>query len=148
MLIARPTETFKDYVRATGELDSVSWELGRMSMALEVITQIQILQDIAVMDDGPRAQAVTALTTLLQDCGIEEPAFKMYERLGQWRLKRFVAEPEPSPPAIAVVDGQLSMDLSSSLVSHELPPGGRGRLRALPTEHRGRDEAPTDGPVA
>ena len=147
MLIARPTEVFKEYVRSTGRVDEISWELGRMSMALEMVTQMMILQDLNVASDVGRAEAVTALSTLLQDCGMEEVAFQMYRKLGRWRTTRFVAVPEPSQPTIAVSDGQLSMDLSSSAASPAPSTSRRGKPRALPSERRSLRAVPTDEPT-
>jgi hypothetical protein len=83
-----------------------------MSMALEIITQIRILEEIRVMSDTAREEAVTAFHTLLQDCGLNDVGYEMYEKLLVWRKPTFIPDSglglplvidERVPPGIAAV---------------------------------------------
>jgi hypothetical protein len=66
--IARPTEVFRAYLKSTGRIDELGFQLGRMSMALEIITQIKALEELrAIASDLGRAEAVSALDTLLHE---------------------------------------------------------------------------------
>jgi hypothetical protein len=154
VLIARPSEVWREYVRSTGRIEGFSWEMGRMAMALEIITQIKILEEIKVMGDTARAQAVTALQTLLQDCGMGETAWQIYEDLDKWRRVRFYAEPAPEHEGTVVSAADVSarrlgrrigtVSARASLGEGSAHPN---TPRALPRGHRDPGGPPIDGPV-
>jgi hypothetical protein len=86
---------FRAYLKSTGRIDELGFQLGRMSMALEIITQIKALEELrAIASDLGRAEAVSALDTLLLDCGMRDVAYEMYEKLNGWRRPAFSPEPE------------------------------------------------------
>lgn len=108
--IARPSHVFKQYVRSTGSLDNTSYHMGMMALALEIVTQIKVLEELKyIASDLGREEAVSALQTLLKDCGIHDAAYEMYDRLAEWRKVKFrslqlpVVQHDLLPPGTAVV---------------------------------------------
>ena len=93
--IADPSELFIEYLNSTGTTPrQLDYQLGQMSMALEIITQIKTLEELKPLtSDTGRAEAVGALVTLLTDCGMLEVAYEMYSKLNQWRRHSFVPAP-------------------------------------------------------
>jgi hypothetical protein len=147
VFIADPTGVFKAYIRSSGRVDDLQFNLGRMSMALEIITQIKALEELkAVVSDLGRAEAITALDTLLQDCGLREVAYEMYEKLNEWRHPKFlpVVSNERVPPGIAVVvgpdDRRPLATIRGLSLQHVSPPSVISpgeRPRALPPGRHG-----------
>lgn len=148
--IAHPTDTLKEYVRADGSrVDDFSWHLGRMSMALEILTQIYVLEEFRpISTDIGRNEAISALWTLLIDCGLDQPAQEMYELLGRWRQLRFVSEQHAHEhEANAASDAWpadeprgLDPEPSSGVASPRELTARTDRPRALPSGRRGPDE--------
>jgi hypothetical protein len=150
-IIARPTRTFELYVRDTGARpDGLSWHFGRLSMALEIITQIKILEEVRVLSDSARAESISALHTLLTDCGLDDIGYVMYEKLLAWRKPKFVAEnPELSQPTS--VDAGASdwpqlphqtSDLASFRAALEESPPHGDTTDAWPSVHRDPPQDP------
>jgi hypothetical protein len=110
--IAKPTATLEAYMEPwfSARAHKDSYRLGRLAMGLEIITQIRCLEEISVMGDEAREAAVSALHTLLRDCGIADAAYETYERLLTWRTPKFVVEqlgPSPSATSDAGASEQL-----------------------------------------
>lgn len=160
--IARPSSLFKRYVRSTGSLDLGSYQMGMMAMALEIITQIKMLEEIKVMDDFSRAEAVSALQTLLTDCGLSDPAYEMYERLNEWRALKFepihplLRHDEPVlelPRSVSVVSGNLAALQTDELSLGDVSPPAKtsrgDKPLSSPEERRGlRQDPPSNGELA
>lgn len=95
-----PTETLVEYLTRMGWLQvrDRQFRLGRLSLALEVITVIKTLEDERVPTMAlSKEETISVLQTLLQDCGLAEEAMEWYDRLSEWRRPKFVAENGPSP---------------------------------------------------
>src|SRR5690242_2606658 len=116
---------------------------------MEIVTQIKCLEELrAIATDLGRAEAVSALETLLQDCGLQDAAYQMYERLSEWRRPKFYAEqpvPGPSRSVGADVDALPPPLYRRSLTAsepvsppEELSPGSTPL--ALPPGRRDPDE--------
>jgi hypothetical protein len=148
MFIARPSTLLKEFVASQGW--NLDYDWGRMAMALEIVTQIKVLEEVKLMGDTARAQAVSALQTLLLDCGMES-AYEVYDLIGNWRIKTFSAEPVPWQRGnVGVGDGTVSRDLerrsSSGPASDAAGLARRDRIRALPPGRRSPYEPPTSEP--
>lgn len=83
VLIKNPSEVLKKWV---GRVDARSFQLGRVSMALEITTVVRSLELYGqAMGDFEREQIVSVLQTLLREQGLDETAEVIYERLAKWR---------------------------------------------------------------
>lgn len=103
--ILRPSRVFHKYLRTIFEdVDQKSYELGGLAIGLEIVGQIKFLEELAVVSDVGRSEAVSALHTLLTDLGMADEAYAMYDRLSRWRQLRF--EPEP----VTIADAEPSDD--------------------------------------
>lgn len=133
--IAKPTGLLKQYVASLGErMDSGSFLVGQMAMALEIITQIKCLEDLKVMSDTAKAEAVTALETLLTDCGIHDSAYEMYDKLNEWRRLKFT----PAHPLLRHDDEQPSLErarIAHAVVSAAHAPRSQPQSRGPSSEH-------------
>jgi hypothetical protein len=153
--IARPTEVFRAYLKSTGRIDELGFQLGRMSMALEIITQIKALEELrAIASDLGRAEAVSALDTLLQDCRLRDIGYEWYDKLCEWRRVSLLPLPvvlhEHVPAGIAAVvdaDGPRLLgtihEISSGPASPEVETAPDSTPPAEPEERHGQE---LDGP--
>lgn len=143
--IARPSHVFKQYVRSTGRLDNTSYHMGMMALALEIITQIKVLEEMRyIASDLGREEAVSALQTLLKDCGIHDVAYEMYDRLAEWRKPKF----SPLRPHDELSHVPLGI---SSFASESLEASRSGEPSsddASPPEDLSRDSKPPASPPA
>lgn len=94
--MADATNVLKQHLeRLSVRLDSRSFELGQLAMALEIVTLIRSLEALPVVSDLGRQEAITALHTLLVEQGIEDLAYEWYDFLSASRRPRFVPEHVP-----------------------------------------------------
>jgi hypothetical protein len=91
MFLARPTVVLRQFLEQEHDLKPRrEFYLGRLSMALELITVIRTLEDELVpMLALQRAETISVLQTLLQDQGLAEQAMQWYDALSLWRQPRF-----------------------------------------------------------
>lgn len=145
-----PSRVLKAYLDSSPgrPVDSLDYHVGRLSMALEIITQIKALEELPVMSDSARAQAVTALDTLLQDCGLRDVGYEWYDKLCEWRRVSLLPLPvvpsERVPAGIAAVvdaDGPRLLGtihgISSEPASPEAEIAPRSKPPAEPEERHG-----------
>lgn len=85
--MARPTQVLEEYCRANGE--SLDYHMGRMSMALEMLTAAHMLHSMRAYE------AVTAMETLLRDVELLEDAKAIYSGLAAWRRPKFAVSDVP-----------------------------------------------------
>jgi hypothetical protein len=94
----------------------MEFTLGRLSMALEMITVIKTIEDELVpMLTLQRHEVISVLQTLLKDQDLAEPAMEWYEALTLWRQPVFV-RPDAGLGAISDAEHLLS-DLADGLAS-------------------------------
>jgi hypothetical protein len=79
----RPTDVLRSYLAQDRTVDIGSFELGRIAMALEVVTVTRILEEYELLTENE--QAIAMLQTLLIDQEISEAALNWYEMLSDWR---------------------------------------------------------------
>lgn len=129
MFISRPTEVLKAFLQQEqGLKPRMEFTLGRLSMALEIITVIKTLEDeIVPMLSLQRAEIVSVLHTLLRDQNLAESAMGWYEALTLWRQPAFSDEPASEHEGTADASRLLSRlaDVASS------QGGGLQHARAL-----------------
>lgn len=89
--IKNPSDVFWQAVRAS-ITDRGDYGLGRLSMALEVVTLIRSLEALPVVTDLGRSEAISALHTMLVEQQMDEMAYEWYERLAEWRKPKLRAE--------------------------------------------------------
>lgn len=110
--------------------DISGFEAGRIGVALELLTQIKILQSLPLTADSARMEG--ALNGFLVDQKLLDEAEKWYERLDAWRQPRFNAE------GVGVRG-----DASSVRATPEGAVFRTRRIRAWHEEHRGQDDSST-----
>lgn len=146
LLMAHPTQVL---LEAYGREPDSAFMLGRLSMALEVITSIRCIEGVPVVDEHTKSSVVSALETLLVRTNTADIGYEWYERLLQWRRLTFVPvdehgallhesayadEPQAEPP-----DEPSSPD--------DDPPSTPSRVaktRALLQEHRDQGALTSD----
>jgi hypothetical protein len=120
--IARPTEVLKSYLeQVQGLKPRMEFTLGRLSMALEMITVIKTIEDELVpMLTLQRHEVISVLQTLLKDQDLAEPAMEWYEALTLWRQPVFV-RPDAEHLLSDLADGLASLGggLQAALVLAE-----------------------------
>lgn len=128
--MSRPTEVLKTYLKEYdligGTRKNSGWILGRLSMALEILTVIKTLEDELVpMLTINRSETISVLRTLLRDLDFEETAEEWYERLCEWRKPTFVSVP------FAGLEGPVSPSSEQREPDDDHPPL-QGRSVRLP----------------
>lgn len=84
--IQRPTDVLQSYMAAHGFDGNEVYTLmrmGRIAMALEIITVIKLLEEHELLAE--HEQTISVLQTLLVDQELMEPALGYYEELSRWR---------------------------------------------------------------
>jgi len=125
--------------------DNESYEIGRTTVALELISVLKVIEDHSLA--GHESTAVgTAIRSFLMAQGLDY-AWEAYERLNELRKPLFVRVREPSPSA--VVDGPSPLGRARGAPSTvRASPGSRavhlGRLRALSEGRRSQDASTSD----
>ena len=153
--IARPTRVLIDYLtQEVGSEPRMEFNLGRLAMALEIITVVKTIEDEVVpMLALQREEIVSVLTTLLRDQDLAEVAEEWYERLNQWRNVSFVPEPSLarsddvgflSLPSRAVPSSRLeALREATALLGDTDAPTHSDQSPALPSGESG--EVPISG---
>jgi hypothetical protein len=133
VFISNPTAVLQQYLsshqrdKVVAKTDGFYW--GRLAMALEILTQMKIVQSLPFTD--LTIQLESAYQSLLVDQGMMDEAQKWYERLDAWRAPRFVAEtPSRGTRGLA--------DVSSTAASLEGSLPRTRRLRASLLGRRGQ----------
>lgn len=145
--IRNPTRTFLQFLSATSEVthDRILWyNLGQLSMALHIITVIKTLEQLPVVTDHGRQEAISALQTILTELDLADDAYELYEKLGEWRKPTFEPEPSPSGTSGAGVEWTQAPRLHG-LSSPDASPPGRLALSERPLEGR-LERRSRDGP--
>jgi hypothetical protein len=125
----RPTEVLRSYLATHKEADERSFELGRVAMALEIVTVMRVLEEYELIAEHERM--ISILQTLLRDQDLEDYATEWYEMLNEWRRIKLYD---------AVSDARRTTD-ASALVGPsdaELPPAPSD---APPSNNRSRDQS-------
>src|SRR5215831_16584561 len=136
---------------AWGNVVGSEYQLGRLAMALEVITSIRSIEDVPVLDERCKASVVAALETLIVDQELED-AYTLYAELCEWRRLKFLSVgelPDVSPHGTGVIDARLlaAADESSSPdAAPEATDSRTAKTRALTELHRSQDASPTSEP--
>lgn len=99
--MARPTDELRSYMATQGfelrEIDELL-KLGRLAMAMEIITVAKILEAHQLLAENE--QMIAVLQTLLRDQDLMDPALEYYEGLSEWRRIKIDAACEaPDAPA-------------------------------------------------
>jgi hypothetical protein len=130
------------------------FQLGRLAMALEMITSIRSIEDIPVLDEPAKAAVVSAFETLLVEQQIADMAYEMYDHLSRWRRIKTL-ERVANGPLVAVqrgideIDVEVAVPDDGSSSPHVSPAGADSRIaktRALTGLHRSQDALPIDEP--
>ena len=150
--IWNPGRVFRQYLKATDVVvDEVSFELGALYVALEIMSHIKMLEERAVVSEWGRQEACSTLHTLLQQLNLSDQTVEMYDRLIHWRRPRFVAEHALGPEDIAAAAGDETQGWAPSFVlSEPVPwPSRLGSFDDQPPGHQSLDEDswPTRGEV-
>lgn len=108
--LARPSDTLWSFLKASHGVDAWCerwYQYGQLAMALEMITLIKSVEYLPVVTDVGRAEITSAMQTLIEDMGLSDLAWEMYERLGEWRRVSFVRDEraELVPEGSADADG-------------------------------------------
>jgi hypothetical protein len=89
--MARPTDVFVSYLARRfhkSESSIVSMlRIGRIAMAMEILTTVQVIEDHSVI--ASKYETIAVLETLLRDQGLDESAEQWYEFLARWRTIKF-----------------------------------------------------------
>jgi len=131
---------------AWGNTVGSEYQLGRLAMALEVITSIRSIEDVPVLDEHCKATVVAALETLIVDQDLED-AYTLYAELCDWRQVRFV--PDVSLPGTGAIDVALFAvddESASPDAALEEADSRTAKTRALTELHRSQDASPTSEP--
>lgn len=124
----------EDQVRRIGKKSPFEW--GRLAMALEILTQMKILQSLPLTD--LTIQLESAFQALLVDTGMMDEAERWYEKLDAWRTPRFIAE-SPIPRT------SRAFGASSVAASPEGSLPRTRRLRSLLPERQSPRDPKTSG---
>lgn len=85
--IARPTDLLIDYHRRRGfHLTGSDIELGRISVALELLTVVRLLEGGSLGGE----EVISAVRTFLIDQDLLDEGERWYKLLGEWRRPKFV----------------------------------------------------------
>lgn len=96
--ISRPSALLRRLLRPSNS--ELAWfRHGQLSIALEILTGIKILEQLPIADERSRHEAISVLISLLVDLDLYDEAVKVYEELNEARRPSF--QPEPSPQASA-----------------------------------------------
>lgn len=137
--IADPTSVLLQFLkREHGLKPRREFQLGRLAMALELLTVIKTLEDELVpMLVMRRMEIISVLETFLLEQDLDERAKDWYDALNLWRQPSFVREPSPGQIVLSVPldDG----DPSSPLEELEHEPAPYASTRALLDERQSRD---------
>jgi hypothetical protein len=142
VFIREPSKVLLQYLGANQRVSATEryWiDVGCLSMALEIVTQIKAIESLAVTSDLGRAEAISALDTLLVDMQLKELAHEWYERLNRWRQPFFELESERAPIAGAGAlssRGPQSSDIASAPAAPLGTPSPPDGLRRLLEERR------------
>lgn len=136
VFMSHPTAVLRQFL-ADQKIDGRSFDWGRLSLGLEVMTQIKILETLPLTD--LTVQLTSAFRTLLVDAGVADEVEKWYERLDAWRAPRFVSADRPTDRAFGA---------SSSAVAPEGSLRRVRRLRASLLERRDREPDTTGDAIA
>jgi hypothetical protein len=110
----------------------MEFDMGRLSMALEIITVIRTLEDELVpMLALQRQETISVLETLLNDQLLADRAMEYYDRLSLWRQPVFLPSPEP------VRSDEPDQDFPASVPSSRLE-----ALRDALDQHESTDVQP------
>jgi hypothetical protein len=85
----RPTDVLVSYLATQGGWNDRSkhvFRLGRIAMALEIVTVTRVLEEYELLAENE--QAIAMLQTLLVDQELAEEALDWYEHLSDWRRIR------------------------------------------------------------
>src|SRR5215471_7345814 len=135
VFMSHPTMVLVQYLTQSKSKVNSEFELGRLAMALEVLTQMKIVRSLPMTDLS--IQIESAFQAFLIDQGLLDEVERWYERLDAWRQPKFLAE-HGGESAVSTVRGP-----ASALV---VPEGSLSRVRkahASQRERRDRDEAST-----
>ena len=137
VFMSHPTTVLRQWLMQETPLGVVErdFNLGRLAMALEVLTQIKILHDLPLTELSAHVEG--ALQALLIDQGLMDDAEKVYEKLDAWRAPKFVADHGGDKPT-----GRVSGS-ASSVVAPEGALARTRRLREALPAHRDPDDFAT-----
>lgn len=112
------------------------FEMGRVAMALEIVTQIRVLEEQTMYAVVEVAPIIAALHTLLTDAGLDtDELWNLYERLSRGRRLFPIGKPNSSD------ESHSSFSLPRSVAVDDLPQHLRQRL-----ESSSPDASPEDAP--
>ena len=90
----RPTEVMVSYLATqTGKSPTQIvrlLELGRIAMAMELITVVRIIDEYSLLPT--KEDTIAAIQTLIVDQELLEPADEWYSRLSEWRRIKLTAD--------------------------------------------------------
>jgi len=151
VFIANPTEVLLSWMKATGVRPDFRY--GQLAMALEIITAIQVLEQVPTVEPLQRETAISAMLTLLTDQGMRDSAYEAYEMLGEWRAVKFRPVALPHERALSdggVADAQRLADLLefgddpvSLVASRRVEPAQTEKHDQLPVGRQSQGEGPT-----
>jgi hypothetical protein len=90
VFMSHPTAVLRQYLKRYPPREDLLFGMGRLSMALEIMTQIKVLESLPYTQ--LTVQLASAFRTLLVDTDMADEAEKWYERLDAWRTPKFVED--------------------------------------------------------
>src|SRR5262245_35579115 len=129
--IAEPTRVLQQYLREHQSQPMSLWDAGRLSMALEILTTVEVLE-FATPVVGASPDPVNVLRTLLADVGMLDDAEEWYELLNVWRRVKFV----PASDDVRLHSVSSEQSPSSQRTLPESQPGWWRRTHAEPRSRR------------
>lgn len=91
--MAEPAKVLHGYVTSGGmTLSEFGYQIGALSVALEIITRIKLLESLPITTEVGRQEAITVLQTMLTELGISDLAYEWYEKLSEWRKPKFIPQ--------------------------------------------------------
>ena len=119
--MSNPTHVLEQYLTSVVGVElGGQFDMGRLAMALELITVLKALeQEYVALAPGTLAELISVVQTLLIDQGVADTALEWYDGLSEWRRPKFVPygnAPDASQPRISSSERRLP-ELSAYLAS-------------------------------
>ena len=109
------------------EWERAWFDHGVIALALELVTRIKLLEDVAVTTERERQAIISALQTILTDLELAPGIYELYDELSRWRQPRFVPDapfPEPSRRESDGAGDPSRLGLSGGTSSSDASPPG------------------------
>lgn len=141
--MARPTQEFERYLELNYGAPRGWYRMGRIAMALEVITVIRLLEDHEELVAHAQ-ECISVLQTLLNDQGLTDDGYAWYERLVEWRKPKLALV----SPSLGPDDDALDHDAQpSEPVTEQDAPPPHEDTSAQPCSDQTTDPPSSDSPL-